>query len=35
MQSLSSVDSMKMDNKESLFTAHCALEGQEKENSEV
>lgn len=35
MQTLSSADSMKMENKESFYTAHCAFEGPERENSKV
>ncbi|XP_041807069.1 P2Y purinoceptor 8 [Chelmon rostratus] len=35
LQSLSSVDSMKMERKGSFYSAHCAFEGQEKEHSKV
>lgn len=35
LQTLSSADSMKMEHKESLYSAHYAFEGSEKENSKV
>ncbi|XP_028991838.1 P2Y purinoceptor 8 [Betta splendens] len=35
IHSLSSIDSVKLEHKESQYTAHCGYEGQERENSEV
>lgn len=35
LQSLSSADSMKMERKDSAYSAHCTFEGQEREHSKV
>ncbi|XP_045910106.1 P2Y purinoceptor 8 [Micropterus dolomieu] len=35
LQSLTSGDSMRMEHKESLYSAHCAFEGQEREHSKM
>lgn len=35
LQSLSSGDSMKMEHKESMYSAHCTFEGQDKQHSKV
>ncbi|XP_076603366.1 P2Y purinoceptor 8 [Chaetodon auriga] len=35
VQNLSSADSVKMEHKESLYSAHCTFEGQEREHSKV